>query len=293
MLVIPGEVNSRNGTKIEGVSSGKTPHAPPTPRRPRNSSMKDGPTRGSLLEYAMEDVEADMKNLNNDDSSSQSSGSGILPSRKMPFHAHGSLRRSDMGGPLPARRLSRGSFAKGKGVPFRGNLKDVMEDKESGLTDADADLGGESWSSETALRQGRMRSVLSATSNDKSIGLHHSDKTSSSASQRGGMYNESINIMDFGVDPNQGPFTESLLSHGVFSTKGSATADANMSYLVDSQGFLGWDSDSSTNSDESQMGDDSSQCLGAENIEDEADEKEPPKTEKDGDNIVSFEKSGA
>jgi len=79
---------------------------------------------------------------------------------------------------------------------------------------------------------------------EKSSSLIHSDSSTLSASYQSGIHKESVNLMDFGVDHHRRPFTESMLSLGVSSTTSPAASNDNMSNLVDSCGFLGWDNDS-------------------------------------------------
>lgn len=209
------------------------------PRRLPLSRSKTG------LKNVMEDVEVtnmnDLDNSelkdddrNNGDDHFAGSLGGILPKKqrrratvgcRQPMYPPGSFRNNTTEDSLPARRLPRKGSV--KGATWRGSLHNVVEDKEAD------DLEEE-------------QSAHSVHNSNKSLHLFHSDTTKSSTNSN--QYKESINIMDFGV--SQRPFTESMLSLDASSTKSPATmtADDDMSNLVDSKGFLGWDNDSSSDS---------------------------------------------
>jgi len=112
---------------------------------------------------------------------------------------------------LPVRRLSRNSAT--RGGSFCGSLMNVLEDNEADMDDANT-----------------YEETLVDTAGKSSL---------SSASCKSGSYNESVNIMDFGH--SRGIFTESMLSLGDESTKGSLRE--SLSNLVDPDGFLPWGND--------------------------------------------------
>lgn len=237
--------SSKSGSK----PAGDAPRAPPPPRRTPRSSSKRGASfkasinRGTTLKNTIfEDAEADMNELNEESDSQSSSGGSILPpSRKMPLYKAGSYRKGKAGGPVPVRRLTKGGSTKATGSSFKGSLRNVAEDEEVG-SDEDAEGGGSAEAPPLErrrtlpARRGRAGPANdSINSNGDSIRLFHSDTTASSC-----RYKESVNIMDFGVDHDRRPFTESMLSLNVSDKSPNCNYNESLSNFVDSQGFLGW-----------------------------------------------------
>lgn len=192
------------------------------------------------------------------DSSSQSSlGGEILPPwrqtkmggtlRARPLTSSGSVKAKGRGKPfknvtedIPARGSMRSSSTKSKGTgkSFRGSLKNVTEDKEVDM-DEEADDPEQGQSVKISPR--RQRKTLPAkpcwapslleTDNHKSLPSSWS-----------------VDVMDFGVDPDGRLFAESALSLSVSSSNYTASPKGSLSNLVDSQGFMAWDNDSTSDS---------------------------------------------
>mmetsp|Transcript_14277 Transcript_14277/g.25070 ORF Transcript_14277/g.25070 Transcript_14277/m.25070 type:complete len:617 (-) Transcript_14277:158-2008(-) len=248
-----------NDSKIEDRKNCESPRALLERRLLRSSSAKGASFRDSL-KYVKEDAGSDKDVL--DGNSSAESGGRRLPARRLPssatargsFHKSVTKNAAAVDDRPRVRRLPRRSHNHTKGSSFRGILKYVMEDVEPDMNESINLEDGHSVEKSVERRQGRARLRVRRSSIDggssfrmnseKSSSLIHSDSSTLSASYQSGIHKESVNLMDFGVDHHRRPFTESMLSLGVSSTTSPAASNDNMSNLVDSCGFLGWDNDS-------------------------------------------------